>query len=40
MTVLDTKNKKHHTKTKMFLDPSGGPVVQRYDTLKYKLFDK
>ena len=40
MTVLDTKNKKHHTKAKMFLDPSGGPVVQRYDTLKYKQFDK
>ncbi len=40
MTVLDTKNKKHHTKAKMFLDPSGGPVVQRYETLKYKQFDK
>lgn len=40
MTVLDTKNKTHHTKSKMFLDPSGGPVVQRYDTLKYKQFDK
>jgi ribonucleoside-diphosphate reductase beta chain len=40
MTVLDTKNKKHHTKAKVFLDPSGGPVVQRYDTLKYKQFDK
>tara|TARA_R110001592_G_scaffold138966_2_gene358590 strand:+ start:1620 stop:2717 length:1098 start_codon:yes stop_codon:yes gene_type:complete len=40
MTVLDTKNKTHHTKATMFLDPSGGPVVQRYDTLKYKLFDK
>jgi ribonucleoside-diphosphate reductase beta chain len=40
MTVLDTKNKTHHTKATMFLDPSGGPVVQRYDTLKYKQFDK
>jgi len=40
MTVLNTKNKKHHTEAKMFLDPSGGPVVQRYDTLKYKQFDK
>ena len=40
MTVLDTKNKKHHTKATMFLDPTGGPVVQRYDTLKYKQFDK
>ena len=40
MTVLNTKNKKHHTKATMFLDPTGGPVVQRYDTLKYKQFDK
>ena len=40
MTVLDTKNKKRHTKATMFLDPTGGPVVQRYDTLKYKQFDK
>ena len=40
MTVLDTKNRKHHTKATMFLDPTGGPVVQRYDTLKYKQFDK
>ena len=40
MSVLDTKNKKHHTKATMFLDPTGGPVVQRYDTLKYKQFDK
>jgi len=24
----------------MFLDPSGGPTIQRYDTLKYKTFDK
>ena len=40
MTVLDTKNKTHHTKATMFLDPTGGPVVQRYDTLKYKQFDK
>jgi len=40
MTVLNTKNRADHTKVKMFLDPSGGPVVQRYDTLKYKQFDK
>ena len=40
MTVLNTKNRVDHTKVKMFLDPSGGPVVQRYDTLKYKQFDK
>ena len=40
MTVLNTKNRADHTKVKMFLDPSGGPVVQRQDTLKYKQFDK
>ncbi len=40
MTVLNTKNRADHTKVKMFLDPTGGPVVQRYDTLKYKQFDK
>jgi len=40
MTVLNTKNRTHHTKAKMFLDPSGGVSVQRYDTLKYKQFDK
>src|SRR5210317_1935752 len=40
MTVLNTKNRVDHTKVKMFLDPSGGPVVQRYDTLKYKQFEK
>ena len=40
MTVLNTKNRVDHTKVKMFLDPTGGPVVQRYDNLKYKQFDK
>ena len=40
MTVLNTKNKSDHTKAKMFLDPAGGVAVQRYDTLKYKQFDK
>ena len=40
MSVLNAKNKKHHTKSTMFLDPTGGPVVQRYDTLKYRQFDK
>ena len=24
----------------MFLDPAGGVSLQRYDTLKYKQFDK
>ena len=40
MTVLDTKNKKHHTKATMFLDPAGGVSIQRFDTIKYKQFDK
>ena len=40
MTVLNTKNKSKHTEALMFLDPNGGVSVQRYDTLKYKQFDK
>lgn len=40
MSVFDTANKADHTKVTMFLDPSGGPTIQRYDTLKYKAFDK
>ena len=40
MSVFDTKNKADHTKVKAFLDPSGGPTIQRYDQLKYKSFDK
>lgn len=40
MSVFDTANKADHTKVTMFLDPSGGPTIQRYDTLKYKSFDK
>ena len=40
MTVFNAKNKQDHTKAKAFLDPSGGVTIQRYDTLKYKQFDK
>ena len=40
MSVFDTKNKADHTKVTAFLDPSGGPTIQRYDQLKYKSFDK
>ena len=40
MTVFSAKNKQDHTKAKAFLDPSGGVTLQRYDTLKYKQFDK
>ena len=40
MSVFDTANKADHTKVTAFLDPTGGPTIQRYDTLKYKSFDK
>jgi ribonucleoside-diphosphate reductase beta chain len=39
-TVFDSKNHNDHTKNTAFLDPSGGVSIQRYDTLKYKQFDK
>lgn len=39
-SVFDTDNKVDHTKVLAFLDPSGGPTIQRYDTLKYKQFDQ
>ena len=39
MSVFNTDNKSDHTKVLAFLDPSGGPTIQRYDTLKYKQFD-
>ena len=40
MTVFDTTNKSDHTKSLAFFDPNGGVTIQRYDTLKYKQFDK
>lgn len=39
-TVLDINNKFDHTKAKMFLDENGGMGMQRFDTLKYRQFDK
>ncbi len=39
MSVFNSKPK-DHTKATMFLDTSGGVNVQRYDTLKYRQFDK
>jgi ribonucleoside-diphosphate reductase beta chain len=39
-SVFDVGNRVDHTKVKAFLDPSGGPTIQRYDTLKYKQFDQ
>ena len=38
--VFDTQNKTDHTKSLAFLDPAGGVTLQRYETLKYKQFDK
>lgn len=40
MSVFDVHNRANHTEVASFLDPSGGPTIQRYDTLKYKQFDQ
>ena len=39
-SVFNIENRSNHTQVLAFLDPSGGPTVQRYDTLKYKQFDQ
>lgn len=39
-SVFNIDNKKKHTEALMFLDPSGTPTLQRYETLKYRQFDK
>ena len=39
-SVFDINNRTDHTQALAFLDPSGGPTIQRYDTLKYKQFDQ
>lgn len=39
-SVFDLENRADHTQVLAFLDPSGGPTIQRYDTLKYKQFDQ
>lgn len=39
-TVFDATNRSDHTKSLAFLDPNGGVTIQRYDTMKYKQFDK
>ena len=39
-TVFDATNRSDHTKSLAFLDPNGGVSIQRYDTMKYKQFDK
>ena len=40
MSVFDSNNRVDHTSVSSFLDPTGGPTIQRYDTLKYKQFDQ
>ena len=40
MSVFNINNKKKHTEALMFLDPSGPVTIQRYETLKYRQFDK
>jgi len=40
MSVLNLKKNRDHTTSLAFLDPHGGVGMQRYDTLKYRQFDK
>ena len=40
MTVLNLRKNRDHTTSLAFLDPLGGVGMQRYDTLKYRQFDK
>jgi ribonucleoside-diphosphate reductase beta chain len=40
MSVFDSNKKTDHTNSMAFLDPNGGVTIQRYDTMKYRQFDK
>ena len=40
MSVFNINNKNKHTESLAFLDDSGAQPIQRYDTLKYRQFDK
>jgi ribonucleoside-diphosphate reductase beta chain len=40
MSVFNIDNKKKHVDALAFLDPSGPVTLQRYETLKYRQFDK
>ena len=40
MSVFNSENKKNHMESKAFLDEAGGVDIQRYDTVKYRQFDK
>lgn len=38
--IFDVNNRVDHTKVSSFLDPSGGPTIQRYDVMRYPKLDK
>lgn len=40
MSVFNINNNKNHTEALAFLDPAGSASLQRYETLKYRQFDK
>lgn len=40
MSVLNLTKNRDHTRSLAFLDPEGGIGMQRFDTLKYRQFDK
>ena len=40
MSVFNINNKGSHTKALAFLDPNGPVNIQRYETLKYRQFEK
>lgn len=40
MSVFNIQKKDNHLKALAFLDPKGGSGVQRYDTVKYRQFEK
>ena len=40
MAVLNLNQNRDHVTSLAFLDPNGGVAIQRYDTLKYRQFDK
>ena len=40
MSVFNLSNKTKHTEALAFLDPAGASPIQRYETLKYRQFEK
>ena len=39
-SVFDSNNRATHKESLAFLDPNGGVTLQRYDTMKYRQFEK